>query len=96
MTWGRGAFGQLGNGSNRNEAVPTFVEVLSKTKVKMVACGWQHTMALTQKGEVFSWVGGGSLIKRDTGRTDSWDTDRIGTSTLPPSLPTSEPPPSQP
>lgn len=58
MSWGRGAFGQLGHGNVSNYAVPSAIASLSKVQVSMVACGWQHTMALTVDGRVFSWVFG--------------------------------------
>jgi len=25
-------------------------------KIAQVACGWQHTLALTEEGRVYSWV----------------------------------------
>lgn len=35
------------------------VELLSHVKIKQVACGDYHTLALTTEGEVYAW--GGSL-----------------------------------
>jgi alpha-tubulin suppressor-like RCC1 family protein len=54
-TWGRGIFGQLGHGNNESYAVPMRVSSLDKFSVLQVACGWQHTIALTTSGKVFSW-----------------------------------------
>ena len=55
LSWGRGVFGQLGHGSLENVTIPTPIEKLVKTHIHSVACGWQHTMALTSLGRVFTW-----------------------------------------
>jgi len=55
LTWGRGVFGQLGQGTSENVRVPTVVAKLMKTHVAQVACGWQHTLALSSNGKVFAW-----------------------------------------
>ena len=55
-TWGRGIFGQLGHNDTENKFIPTLVKNLSvKMPIRQVACGWQHTMCLTQAGKVYSW-----------------------------------------
>ena len=54
-TWGRGVFGQLGHGNNQSTSNPQLVSGLSKYRISQVACGWQHSMALTDEGQVFSW-----------------------------------------
>jgi alpha-tubulin suppressor-like RCC1 family protein len=68
LTWGRGVFGQLGHGDTENYSLPSPVEALVKIHVSMVACGWQHTMALSSQGRVFSWGYGedGQLGHGDT------------------------------
>jgi len=50
--------GKLGVGEKtiRNSNVPCLVEGISD--VKQVACGSSHTLALSKKGEVFSWGSG--------------------------------------
>lgn len=55
FTWGRGIFGQLGHGSNESYTVPTPIASLNDFNIIQVACGWQHTLALTDTGRVFSW-----------------------------------------
>ena len=35
--------------------VPTFVESLSKTSIKGVACGYEHTVAVSVDGQVYTW-----------------------------------------
>jgi centromeric protein E len=55
FTWGRGIFGQLGHDNNESCCVPTPVSSLSQHRVLQVACGWQHTLALTHTGRVLAW-----------------------------------------
>ena len=58
FTWGRGINGQLGHGSVLNEDQVRPVSALSNYHIIDIACGESHTMALTVKGEVYSWGGG--------------------------------------
>lgn len=48
-------FGQLGIGSNSDTNVPTQVVGFGASPVKLLSCGWRHTFAVTEGGEVFSW-----------------------------------------
>ena len=57
-TWGRGIFGQLGHGVSESVFMPTPVKGLSDIRVTQVACGWQHTLALSDLGMVYSWGNG--------------------------------------
>jgi len=56
-TWGKGTSGALGHGDEKNVNVPTAIESLKSHKVDHVACGWNHTCILTDKGEVFVFGG---------------------------------------
>jgi hypothetical protein len=56
VNWGRGK--QLGTGvfcGTGNCPLPQVVEALAQQPVQSVSCGWGHTLALTQRGEVFGW-----------------------------------------
>lgn len=48
-------FGQLGIGSNKDQNSPQPVTALAGENIKKLACGWRHTMALTETGKVFAW-----------------------------------------
>ncbi|MGW4055683.1 RCC1-like domain-containing protein [Streptomyces sp. NPDC004779] len=52
-SWGHNSSGQLGNGGNTNQTVPTTVPRL--TNVKDVAAGGRHALALDTSGQVYSW-----------------------------------------
>ncbi|MEU8763816.1 sialidase [Streptomyces sp. NPDC048659] len=52
-SWGHNSSGQLGNGGNDNQTVPTTVPRL--TNVKDIAAGGRHALALDTSGQVYSW-----------------------------------------
>ncbi|KAG5408213.1 hypothetical protein IGI04_004532 [Brassica rapa subsp. trilocularis] len=60
--WGKNTSGQLGLGKNaaRVVHVPTKVQALNGITIKTVALGSEHSVAVTDGGEVLSWGGGGS------------------------------------
>lgn len=54
--WGDNGFGQLGiNSTEPLTNVPKLVKSLAKVQVVQVACGSNHTLALTSGGELYSW-----------------------------------------
>lgn len=69
-TWGGGEHGQLGHGDKVNKTVPTLVESLKDKMVVQITCGWSHTVALTDDGEVYTWGNGdhGKLGHNDTNK----------------------------
>jgi hypothetical protein len=76
FTWGRGVFGQLGHGDSKNLSSPKLVESLGSVKIKQVTCGWQHTMALSWEGKVFSW-GYGEDGQLGHGNTEDFLTPKL-------------------
>lgn len=48
-------FGQLGNGSTEDANAPQVIEALADKKAKLISCGWRHTVAVTEDGQVYSW-----------------------------------------
>ena len=55
-TWGGGAFGKLGHGSDTSSClVPKLVTSLSHVRVGHISLGQQHSSALTMSGEIFVW-----------------------------------------
>ena len=54
--WGSNYWGQLGDGSKEDNPTPKLVQgELANKKVVQVACGYRHTLTLTDQGEVFFW-----------------------------------------
>lgn len=68
-TWGFGTFGQLGLGHHRKESCYPCAVDLTDAKVVQMACGDNHTVALTQQGDLYAFghrdaVGGCSHMER--------------------------------
>ncbi|KZV38592.1 hypothetical protein F511_09343 [Dorcoceras hygrometricum] len=53
--WGWNKFGQVGVGNNVDHCSPVQVKFLLDQKVVNIACGWRHTLAVTEGQNVFSW-----------------------------------------
>jgi len=56
FSWGSGPPGVFGHGDNRShQPIPKRIEALSEIRVRDVALGGWHCLALTEGGEVYSW-----------------------------------------
>ncbi|KAG0494376.1 hypothetical protein HPP92_005370 [Vanilla planifolia] len=71
--WGWNKFGQLGVGDNVDHCSPVLVKFPDDQKVVQVSCGWRHTLAVTERRNVFSWgrgtngqLGHGDIMDRST------------------------------
>uniref|UniRef100_J3LDS2 RCC1-like domain-containing protein n=1 Tax=Oryza brachyantha TaxID=4533 RepID=J3LDS2_ORYBR len=71
--WGWNKFGQVGVGDNEDHCSPVHVNFPNGQKIVQVACGWRHTLALTETKNVFSWgrgtsgqLGHGEIVDRNT------------------------------
>jgi hypothetical protein len=56
--WGWNYWGQVGNGRSglsEFQSIPIKVNGFNEEKVVMISCGGLHSMALTERGHVFSW-----------------------------------------
>jgi alpha-tubulin suppressor-like RCC1 family protein len=53
--WGDNSYGQIGNGSNDKKQVSIKLDCFDEEIVTEISCGSTHSMALTNKGHVFSW-----------------------------------------
>ncbi|CAN0890606.1 PH, RCC1 and FYVE domains-containing protein 1 [Linum grandiflorum] len=58
FTWGDECGGRLGHGVEKDFSRPRVVEVLAVTNVEFVACGEQHTCAVSSSGDLFTWGDG--------------------------------------
>uniref|UniRef100_A0A8B9JA07 Regulator of chromosome condensation 2 n=1 Tax=Astyanax mexicanus TaxID=7994 RepID=A0A8B9JA07_ASTMX len=54
-SWGRNEKGQLGHGDTKRLDAPKLVEGLGDEVIVAAACGRNHTLALTEKGTLFSF-----------------------------------------
>ncbi|KAH0515912.1 RCC1 and BTB domain-containing protein 1 [Microtus ochrogaster] len=53
--WGYNGNGQLGLGNNGNQLTPVRVAALHNVCVNQIACGYAHTLALTDDGLLYAW-----------------------------------------
>ncbi|XP_065336810.1 RCC1 and BTB domain-containing protein 1-like [Cloeon dipterum] len=79
FSWGENDFGQLGLGIKQYTKVPTKISgLLEHKKVVQVACGSDHTLALTSEGEVYAF-GRNNYGQLGLGTTnDHWLPQRVG------------------
>lgn len=55
LAWGYNFYGQLGDGSTSDRAVPEFVRLPTGARVRALAAGRDYSMALTTTGHVLAW-----------------------------------------
>ncbi|XP_063067655.1 RCC1 and BTB domain-containing protein 1 [Engraulis encrasicolus] len=76
FAWGHNGYSQLGNGNTNQGVAPTLVtHNLQNKRIREVACGSHHSMAVTSEGELYAWgynncgqVGSGSTANQPTPR----------------------------
>lgn len=68
FAWGWNKFGQLGLGMHHDVNIPTQVVATADKTITQVACGWRHTVAISDDGGIYSWGRGanGQLGHGDT------------------------------
>jgi alpha-tubulin suppressor-like RCC1 family protein len=55
-TWGRSTYGQLGQAEAENQTLPSLLAFpLMNIEISEISCGWQHTLAVTITGFLYSW-----------------------------------------
>jgi len=56
LSWGGGKEGQLGHGNLDNlYSTTALIESLKNEHISSVACGWLHSLAVSENGDLFSW-----------------------------------------
>ncbi|XP_063173869.1 RCC1 and BTB domain-containing protein 2-like isoform X1 [Candoia aspera] len=53
--WGYNGNGQLGLGNGGNQPTPCRIAALQGIHVQRIACGYAHTLVLTDEGRVYAW-----------------------------------------
>ncbi|GAB2229078.1 hypothetical protein Droror1_Dr00023213 [Drosera rotundifolia] len=71
--WGWNKFGQVGVGDNVDHCSPVQVLFPHNQRVVQICCGWRHTLAVTERHNVFSW---GRGTNGQLGIGDSFDRNR--------------------
>ncbi|KAL8160988.1 hypothetical protein V2J09_012477 [Rumex salicifolius] len=57
FTWGEESGGRLGHGVDSDVSHPKLVDAIKSINVELVACGENHTCALSLSGDLFMWGG---------------------------------------
>lgn len=55
FSWGAGKRGQLGHGEFADQARPRYIEALSTRKIRSIATGNSHSIAVSDIGRTFTW-----------------------------------------
>jgi alpha-tubulin suppressor-like RCC1 family protein len=55
LAWGRGDFGQLGNGRAADSTIAVRVALPIRTKATAISAGEDYSLALTRSGQVLAW-----------------------------------------
>eukprot|EP01023_Acetabularia_acetabulum_P018212 TRINITY_DN191_c1_g1_i2.p1 TRINITY_DN191_c1_g1~~TRINITY_DN191_c1_g1_i2.p1 ORF type:complete len:337 (+),score=52.93 TRINITY_DN191_c1_g1_i2:279-1289(+) len=55
FVWGWNKFGQLGLGNYTDYHYPQKVQTLCGKEVRLLSCGWRHTMVVTRDDEFYVW-----------------------------------------
>eukprot|EP01133_Synstelium_polycarpum_P013067 gene13067-15368_t len=55
ISFGVGKQGQLGHDTLKDQLDPAIVQMLKGKRIKQVACGEAHSLAVTEFGDVYSW-----------------------------------------
>jgi alpha-tubulin suppressor-like RCC1 family protein len=72
FTWGRGSCGQLGSGAQADALSPIEIGgLLRGRRVRQIACGGDHSLALLEEGRVMAW-GSASHGQIGIGTVDSY------------------------
>eukprot|EP00736_Rhodelphis_marinus_P014059 Rmarinus@m.24917 len=60
--WGEGSGGKLGFGDTRDVYAPCRIdpEIFNGCRVNHISCGWGHSAAITEDGELYTWGVGAS------------------------------------
>lgn len=54
-SWGRGLYGRLGHGDERDVETPRCIEAFRDIPIRAIACGLWSSAAVSDAGEVYVW-----------------------------------------
>ncbi|PWA68772.1 hypothetical protein CTI12_AA293890 [Artemisia annua] len=57
-SWGEGSCGRLGHGVESDVSTPQIIDNLNGLNIESTACGENHTCAVTQNGDLYTWGDG--------------------------------------
>jgi alpha-tubulin suppressor-like RCC1 family protein len=54
-SWGKNTQGQCGHGNSEDHSKPALIHKIDDKDIIQVAAGWEHSLALTREGRMYSW-----------------------------------------
>ncbi len=54
-SWGLNNFGQLGLGEDYDRIIVSPQKIPNLFKIEQISCGFNHAVAMTKSGEIYSW-----------------------------------------
>lgn len=69
-SWGISSRGQLGHNNRRTLYAPQLIQKLAGERIKKVCCGFEHSMALTESGNLYYWGAQEHYIRSELGDRD--------------------------
>lgn len=55
FSYGSGALSAVGHGGSKSVMNPTVLKPLRDKRIVQISCGEQHSLVLTDKGDVYAW-----------------------------------------
>nr|XP_016467281.1 PREDICTED: uncharacterized protein LOC107789916 [Nicotiana tabacum] len=77
FSWGEESGGRLGHGVDSDVLHPKLIDSLGHTNIELVACGENHTCAVTLSGELYTWGAGDFGLLGHGNEVSHWVPKRV-------------------
>ncbi|XP_055814359.1 PH, RCC1 and FYVE domains-containing protein 1-like [Solanum dulcamara] len=77
FSWGEESGGRLGHGVDSDVLHPKLIDSLSHTNIELVACGENHSCAVTLSGELYTWGAGDFGLLGHGNEVSHWVPKRV-------------------
>ncbi|XP_060216085.1 PH, RCC1 and FYVE domains-containing protein 1-like [Lycium barbarum] len=77
FSWGEESGGRLGHGIDSDVLHPKLIDSLSHTNIELVACGENHTCAVTLSGDLYTWGDGDFGLLGHGNEVSHWVPKRV-------------------
>ncbi|XP_075506181.1 PH, RCC1 and FYVE domains-containing protein 1-like isoform X1 [Primulina tabacum] len=77
FSWGEELGGRLGHGVDSDVLHPKLIDTLSNTNIELVACGENHSCAVTLSGDLYTWGDGRFGILGHGNEVSHWVPKRV-------------------